>query len=636
MISISFTDGFVYKFITGITPIEIACKIDKNLAKKILSVQVNGIKTELLTPIYKNSFLEFFTWDDRNGKKAFWHSSLHLLAQSILFFYPNSKGIIGFTIDEGFYYDIDFGKKFLSKRNIKNIENKILYNARKSSIFKKYSLKKEKAFFFYKKNKYKTKLIKNLKNSKINFCKHDNFIDLCFDTHISNTSFIKEVKILNISEIYWKGKNKITRIYCISFPEKEFLKKYIFYIKKAKKRDHRKLGKKLNIFTFSKKVGLGLPLWLPMGTFLKKQLKKFLNDTQKKWGYNFISSPHIGHKNLYINSGHWSKYKKNNFKSILTPNNEEEFLLKPMNCPHHCEIYRLQKWSYKDLPVRFAEFGTVYRYEKSGELHGLLRVRGFTQDDAHIFCRIDQIVEEIKKIIDLVCYIFNILGFLKYNVQISLRDIDNSVKYIGSKKNWEKAEKDIKKAVKEKNINPTFKYGEAAFYGPKLDFIVKDILGRNWQLGTIQIDYNLPERFNLRYKGYDNNWHIPILIHRAPFGSLERFIAILIEHTAGELPFWLTPIQIIFLPISKNNILYTKKIVNLISDHGFRIFLDKRNEKIEKKIRDAEMKKIPLMVIIGDKEQNLQKLSIREHKKGNIGIFTLSNFLIFIKKKNYY
>ena len=567
MIKITFPDGNQREFESGITPLEIAKSISEGLARNTISALVDGQQVEVSTPITKDATVQLLTWNNEMGKKAFWHSSAHVLAQSILNFYPNAKLTIGPAIEKGFYYDVDFGEEILSEKDFEKIEKKMLENAKKDSTFKLYPVSKSNALKEYADNPYKTELIENLNDGEITFVTHDNFTDLCRGGHIPSTGIIKAVKILNAAGAYWRGdeKNKqLTRVYAISFPKQKELTEYLERLEEAKRRDHRKLGKELGIFAFSEKVGAGLPLWLPKGAALRKKLENFLSEAQKKAGYEFVVSPHIGHKDLYVTSGHYEKYGADSFQPIKTPHEGEEFLLKPMNCPHHCEIYKTSQWSYKDLPKRFAEFGTVYRYEQSGELHGLTRVRGFTQDDAHLFCTPDQLLQEFEGVIDLVLYVFNNLGFEDFTAQVSLRDPENREKYIGSDENWEKAENAIITAAKNKGLKTVVEYGEAAFYGPKLDFMVKDALGRSWQLGTIQVDYNLPERFDLWYTGNDNEKHRPIMIHRAPFGSMERFIAILLENTAGDFPLWLAPEQFIILPISEKYTEYAENVLQLL------------------------------------------------------------------------
>jgi len=634
-IKITLPDGTVKEYPKGITPYSIANDISKGLARNIISAKFNDKKVETNTALETDGSLILYTWDDDEGKKAFWHSSAHLMAQAILKFYPNAKLTIGPPIDNGFYYDIDFGDQVFSEKDFEKVEKKILEIAREKHQFKLRKVSKKDALDFYQKenNPFKIELIENLNDGEITFCDHSDFTDLCRGGHIPHTGLIKAVKLLNVAGAYWRGdenKPQLTRVYGISFPKQKMLKEYLELLEEAKKRDHRKLGKELELFTFSQKVGQGLPLWLPKGAALRERLENFLKKAQKKAGYEQVVSPHIGHKNLYITSGHYEKYGQDSFQPIQTPKEDEEFLLKPMNCPHHIEIFKAKPYSYKDLPVRFAEFGTVYRYEQSGELHGLTRVRGFTQDDAHIFCTPDQLLDEFKKVIDLVMYVFRSLGFEDFTVQISLRDKKDKNKYIGSEENWERAEQAILQATKDKNLETKIEYGEAAFYGPKLDFMVKDALGRSWQLGTIQVDYNLPERFGLTYTGADNKPHVPVMIHRAPFGSLERFIAILLEHTNGNFPLWLTPVQAIILPISEKYKDYAQKILNALDIADIRTTIDNRSEKIGRKIRDAEIKKVPFMIIIGEKETKNGTISVRKHQEGDLGSFTLEEFINFI------
>ena len=629
MVNISLPDGSIRSFESPVTPMEVAKDISEGLARNVISALVNEQQVEVHTPITEDSQLTLLTWNDDLGKKAFWHSSAHLLAQAILEFFPDAKLTIGPAIDNGFYYDVDFGDTSLSEKDFDKIEKKMLENAKKKSEFNLYPVSKAEALEMYKDNPFKTELIENLEDGEITFCSHDNFTDLCRGGHIPNTSIVKAVKILNAAGAYWRGdeKNKqLTRVYGISFPKQKDLKEYLHNLEETKKRDHRKIGKELGIFTFSEKVGAGLPLWLPKGAALRRKLENFLMRAQQKAGYEMVVTPHIGGKELYITSGHYEKYGEDSFRPITTPNEGEEFMLKPMNCPHHCEIYKSSQWSYRDLPKRFAEFGTVYRYEQSGELHGLTRVRGFTQDDAHIFCTPDQLLEEFKKVIDLVLYVFGSLGFEDFSTQISLRDKDNREKYIGSEEDWDKAESAIKQAVEEKGLKAVVEYGEAAFYGPKLDFMVKDALGRSWQLGTIQVDYNLPKRFDLTYIGSDGDKHRPVMIHRAPFGSLERFIAILIENTAGEFPMWLTPEQFIILPISDKYLEYSKKVLNSIENSDICGLIDGRAEKTGRKIRDAEVGKIPYMLIVGEKEEESNTVSVRKHGEGDLGTFSMEEF----------
>ena len=636
MIKITLPDGTIKEFPKNSTAMDVAKNISEGLARNVLSAKFNDETVETKTPLATDGTLTLYTWNDVEGKKAFWHSSAHLLAQAILHFYPKAKLTIGPAIENGFYYDVDFEEENLTENDFKKIEDKMLDFARQKFEFEIRSVSKKDALQYYKEqgNIFKVELIENLEDGNITFCDHADFTDLCRGGHIPNTSFIKAVKVMSVAGAYWRGdeKNKqLTRVYGISFPKQKDLKEYLDLLEEAKQRDHRKLGKELELFTFSAKVGQGLPLWLPKGAALRERLENFLKKAQKKAGYEMVVTPHIGQKELYVTSGHYAKYGADSFQPIKTPKEDEEFLLKPMNCPHHCEIYNAKPYSYKDLPKRFAEFGTVYRYEQSGELHGLTRVRGFTQDDAHIFCTPDQLNEEFKSVIDLVLYVFSALGFEDFKTQISLRDPNNKEKYIGSDENWEKAENAIIQATKEKGLETFIEYGEAAFYGPKLDFMVKDVLGRNWQLGTIQVDYNLPERFELSYKGSDNQLHRPVMIHRAPFGSMERFIAILIEHTGGNFPLWLTPEQAILLPISEKYEIYTKKVLHLLENYEIRALVDDRNEKIGRKIRDAEMSKIPYMLIIGENEENQGIVSVRKHGEGDLGSFTVEEFVHIIE-----
>jgi threonyl-tRNA synthetase len=636
MIKITLPDGTIKEFPKNSTAMDVAKSISEGLARNVISAKFNDETIETKTPLTTDGSLTLYTWNDAEGKKAFWHSSAHLLAQAILHFYPKAKLTIGPAIENGFYYDVDFGDESITENDFKKIEDQMLDFARQKFEFEIRSVSKKDALQYYKDqdNVFKVELIENLEDGSITFCDHADFTDLCRGGHIPNTSIIKAVKIMSVAGAYWRGdeKNKqLTRVYGISFPKQKDLKEYLDLIEEAKQRDHRKLGKELELFTFSAKVGQGLPLWLPKGAALRERLENFLKKAQKKAGYEMVVTPHIGQKELYVTSGHYAKYGEDSFQPIKTPKMDEEFLLKPMNCPHHCEIYNTKPYSYKDLPKRFAEFGTVYRYEQSGELHGLTRVRGFTQDDAHIFCTPDQLNEEFKSVIDLVLYVFSALGFEDFKTQISLRDPNNKEKYIGSDENWEKAESAIIQATKEKGLETFIEYGEAAFYGPKLDFMVKDVLGRNWQLGTIQVDYNLPERFDLSYKGSDNQLHRPVMIHRAPFGSMERFIAILIEHTGGNFPLWLTPEQAILLPISEKFEIYTKKVLNLLENYEIRALVDDRNEKIGRKIRDAEMSKIPYMLIIGENEENQGIVSVRKHGEGDLGSFTVEEFVAIVE-----
>ena len=638
MIAITLPDGNVKQFETGITPMEVAKSISEGFARNVISASFNDETVEVYSQLTKDGNLVLYTWKDDKGKQAFWHSSAHILAQALEELFPGIKLTIGPAIENGFYYDIDLMENTLSEKDLKSIEDKMLEIARGKHEFTKRKSSKTEALNFYKKqkNEYKVELIENLEDGTITFCDHDTFTDLCRGGHIPNTGIVKAVKLMSIAGAYWRGdenKKQLTRIYGISFPKQKELNEYLELIEEAKKRDHRKLGKELELFTFSKKVGQGLPLWLPKGAALRERLENFLKKAQKKAGYDMVITPHIGLKELYVTSGHYAKYGKDSFQPIKTPNNDEEFLLKPMNCPHHCEIFKSKPWSYKDLPQRYAEFGTVYRYEQSGELHGLIRVRSFTQDDAHIFCTPEQLDQEFKNVIDLVLYVFGSLGFEDFTTQISLRDPDKPENYIGSIENWDKAEKAIINASKEKGLNFTIIKGEAAFYGPKLDFMVKDALGRSWQLGTIQVDYNAPERFKLEYKGSDNKMHRPVMIHRAPFGSMERFIAILLERTGGNFPLWLIPDQVSILCLSEKYEKYAQKVLNLLENNEIRALVDNRNETIGKKIRETEMKKIPYMLIVGKQEEKNDTVSVRKHGKGDIGEMTVEEFSQLINKE---
>ena len=636
MIKITLPDGSVKSFDKRTTPMDVAKSISEGLARNIISANFNGTTVETSTELTTDGSLVLYTWNDDEGKKAFWHSSAHVLAQALEELYPGCKLTIGPAIDNGFYYDVDFGEHVVSDKDFKTIENKMLEIARGKHNFNMRSVTKADALSLYKDNIYKTELIENLEDGSITFCDHSTFTDLCRGGHIPNTGIIKAVKILSVAGAYWRGdenKPQLTRVYGISFPKQKDLKEYLELLEEAKKRDHRKLGKELELFAFSQKVGQGLPLWLPKGAALRERLENFLKAAQKKAGYEMVVTPHIGQKELYVTSGHYAKYGEDSFQPITTPKEDEEFLLKPMNCPHHCEIYNNTQWSYKDLPKRYAEFGTVYRYEQSGELHGLTRVRGFTQDDAHIFCTPDQLDQEFKNVIDLVLYVFGSLGFENFTAQVSLRDPEKPEKYIGSDENWEKAEKAILNAAKEKNLNYIIETGEAAFYGPKLDFMVKDALGRQWQLGTIQVDYNLPERFNLTYKGSDNESHRPVMIHRAPFGSMERFIAILLEHTGGNFPLWLMPTQVSVLTLSEKYENYGQNVLNLLENHEIRALIDNRSETIGKKIREAEMNKTPYMIILGEQEENENKISVRQHGGADLGMISVEEFAEIIKNE---
>ncbi|WP_054852741.1 threonine--tRNA ligase [Olleya sp. ITB9] len=634
MIKITLPDGSVKSFEQGSTPMDVAKSISEGLARNIISASFNGLTVETSTKLTTDGSLVLYSWKNDEGKKAFWHSSAHVLAQAIEELYPKSKLTIGPAIDNGFYYDVDFGDESISDKDFKTIENKMLEIARGKHEFAMRSVTKADALSLYKDNEYKTELIENLEDGTITFCDHSTFTDLCRGGHIPNTGIIKAVKILSVAGAYWRGdenKPQLTRVYGTSFPKQKELTEYLALLEEAKKRDHRKLGKELELFTFSQRVGQGLPLWLPKGAALRERLENFLKEAQKKAGYEMVVTPHIGQKELYETSGHYAKYGEDSFQPITTPKEGEEFLLKPMNCPHHCEIYNSAQWSYKDLPKRFAEFGTVYRYEQSGELHGLTRVRGFTQDDAHIFCTPDQLDTEFKNVIDLVLYVFGSLGFENFTAQVSLRDPEKPEKYIGSVENWEKAEQAIINAAKDKNLNYVIETGEAAFYGPKLDFMVKDALGRQWQLGTIQVDYNLPERFDLTYKGSDNESHRPVMIHRAPFGSLERFIAILLEHTGGNFPLWLMPNQVSVLTLSEKYEKYGEKVLTLLENHEIRALVDNRSETIGKKIREAEMSKTPYMIIIGEQEEAENKISVRQHGGEDLGTISVDEFAEIVK-----
>lgn len=638
MIKITLPDGTTKEFPKNSTPMDVANSISAGLARNVLSASFNNKTVESVSPLTEDGNLVLYTWNDEEGKQAFWHSSSHIMAQAIQELYPGVKLTIGPSIDVGFYYDIDMGEYSISDKDFPAIEKRFLEIAREKHDFKMRSVSKAEALAKYKEegNQYKVELIENLEDGEITFCDHDTFTDLCRGGHIPNTGFVRAVKLMNIAGAYWRGDEnnpQLTRVYGVSFPKQKDLKEYLELLEEAKKRDHRKLGRELGLFTFSQKVGQGLPLWLPKGAALRNRLEQFLRNAQEAAGYEMVISPHIGHKDLYITSGHYAKYGEDSFQPIKTPNEGEEFILKPMNCPHHCEIYRAEQWSYKDLPKRYAEFGTVYRYEQSGELHGLTRVRGFTQDDAHIFCTAEQLDDEFKKVIDLVLYVFESLGFTDFRAQVSLRDPDNPDKYIGSTENWEKAEAAIINAAKEKGLEYKIETGEAAFYGPKLDFMVKDALGRSWQLGTIQVDYNLPERFELEYVGSDNQSHRPIMIHRAPFGSMERFIAILLENTAGNFPLWLMPEQVSILSLSENYEKYAQKVLNVLKNHEIRAVVDNRNETIGRKIRDAEVNKVPFMLIVGEQEEANGTVSVRRHGQGDLGTMPIADFAKIINNE---
>jgi threonyl-tRNA synthetase len=632
MIHITLPDGSVRDYQEGVTSLDIAKSISEGLARKVLAAEVDGQVWDATRPINKDASLRLLLWDDRAAKSTFWHSSAHLMAEALEDLYPGVRLGIGPPIENGFYYDIDLGDRTIGEEDLVKLENKMRELAKHNNIYQRREVPKEEAigYFTAKGDPYKVELLQDLQDGQITFYTQGNFTDLCRGPHIPHTGFIKAVKLTNIAGAYWRGneKNKmLTRIYGVTFPSQKELDEYLALLEEAKKRDHRKLGRELELFAFSEKVGSGLPLWLPKGAMLRERLQQFLQKAQIESGYLPVMTPHIGSKQLYVTSGHWEKYGSDSFRPITTPQEGEEFLLKPMNCPHHCEIYKSQPRSYKELPLRLAEFGTVYRYEQSGELHGLTRVRGFTQDDAHLFCRPDQVKEEFKKVIDLVMYVFNSLDFHEFTAQVSLRDKEDRSKYIGSEENWEIAERSIMEAAAEKGLNTVVEYGEAAFYGPKLDFMVRDALGRSWQLGTIQVDYNLPERFELEYVDADNSRKRPVMIHRAPFGSMERFIAVLLEHCAGNLPLWLAPLQVKVLPISDKFSEYAHNVANALKDAGIRSEVDDRSEKIGRKIRDTELMKVPYMLIVGEKEMEEGKVAVRKHGEGDKGAIPLSDFI---------
>ena len=636
MINITLPDGSVKQMPKGITAYDVALDISEGLARNVLAAKVNGVVVDASLPIVEDAKVRLFTWNDTEGKAAMWHSSAHLMAEAVEQLYPGVKFGIGPDIENGFYYDIDFMDYSIVESDLVKIEKRMLELAReKQSLVRKEVSKKEAFDFFTSKgDEYKLELINDLEEGSITFYQSGTFADLCRGPHLINTSPIKAIKLLSIAGAYWRGDEKrkqLTRIYGITFPKQKELTEYLVLLEEAKKRDHRKIGKELELFAFSEKVGKGLPLWLPKGAMLRERLENFLKKVQKQYGYLPVITPHIGQKELYVTSGHYAKYGADSFQPIHTPAEGEEFLLKPMNCPHHCEIYKNSPHSYKELPIRYAEFGTVYRYEQSGELHGLTRVRGFTQDDAHIFCMPSQVKDEFKKVMDIIELIFKALDFKDVMVQISLRDIDNKEKYIGTDENWELAENAIREVAEERGIPAVVEYGEAAFYGPKMDFMVKDAIGRKWQLGTIQVDYNLPERFELEYVGADNEKHRPVMIHRAPFGSMERFVAVLIEHCAGNFPLWLTPDQVIILPISEKYQKYAEKVLTLLENADIRALIDDRSEKTGRKIRDAEMKKVPYMLIVGEKEEEIEAVSIRKHKEGDLGTKSIKEFIEQIK-----
>ncbi len=635
MINITLPDGSIKNFESGVTPMDVAMSISQGLARNVISASFNKTKIETKTPLTQDGDLVLFTFSNPEGKEAFWHSTSHVMAQAITDLFPGALLTIGPAIENGFYYDVDFNGQSFTEADIPKVEARMLEIARGKHTFNMRSETKQDALNYYKEqgNVFKVELIENLEDGTITFCDHDTFTDLCRGGHIPSTDIIKAVKIMSIAGAYWRGdeKNKqLTRVYGISFPKQKDLTEYLELLEEAKRRDHRKLGKELQLFTFSQRVGQGLPLWLPKGAALRERLENFLKAAQKKAGYEMVVSPHIGSKELYVTSGHYEKYGADSFQPIKTPADDEEFLLKPMNCPHHCEIYRSAQWSYRDLPKRFAEFGTVYRYEQSGELHGLTRVRGFTQDDAHIFCTPNQLDKEFMDVIDLVLYVFGSLGFENFTAQVSIRDPKKPEKYIGDIANWEKAENAILRAAQAKNLDYVVEEGEAAFYGPKLDFMVKDALGRSWQLGTIQVDYNLPERFDLWYKGADNESHRPVMIHRAPFGSMERFIAILLEHTGGNFPLWLMPEQVAILSLSEKYENYAKKVSQSLENHEIRTHVDNRAETIGKKIREAEMNKFPFMIIVGEQEEKDGTISVRKHGGENLGSIHLDDLVTTI------
>jgi threonyl-tRNA synthetase len=637
-IRITFPDGNVKEYNAGITSLEVASSISEGLARNVLAAKVNGEVRDASRSIDGDANLQLLTWNDTDGKSTMWHSSAHLMAEALEELYPGIKFGIGPPIENGFYYDVDFGDQEFDSEHLDRLEKKMLELARQKNTYVRKEVSKSDAVAYFKEkgDEYKLELIEELEDGSITFYTQGNFTDLCKGPHIPNTGFIKAAKILNVAGAYWRGDEKrkqLTRLYGITFPKQKELQEYVELLEEAKKRDHRKIGQELDLFTFSNKVGKGLPLWLPKGAVLRERLENFLKKAQVKAGYDQVVSPHIGGKELYVTSGHYAKYGEDSFQPIKTPAEDEEFLLKPMNCPHHCEMYKSRPRSYKDLPVRYAEFGTVYRYEQSGELHGLTRVRGFTQDDAHIFCRPDQVKAEFAKVIDLVLHVFKALGFEEFTAQVSLRDPDNPDKYIGKDEDWDKAEGEIQEVADEKGLKTVVEHGEAAFYGPKLDFMVKDALGRSWQLGTIQVDYNLPQRFELEYTGSDNQKHRPVMIHRAPFGSMERFVAILIENTAGKFPLWLAPDQIAILPISEKYHDYAHSLYLELQEKDIHGVLDERDEKIGKKIRDAELKKIPYMLIVGEKEAETSSVSVREHGVGDLGSMTKDAFKVLFQRK---
>ncbi|MBN1131889.1 MAG: threonine--tRNA ligase [Bacteroidales bacterium] len=639
MITITFPDRSVRQYEEGVTGRDIAQSISNSLAREVLSITVNDEVWDLSRPIREDASIRLNKWEDEEGKHAFWHTSAHLMAEAIEALYPGTKFGIGPSIENGFYYDVDPGDAVnITDADLPAIENRMKELAALKQPVKRQEVSKSEALDYFRKkgDEYKLELINELEDGTISLYHQGSFTDLCRGPHLTDTGPIRAIRLLNVAGAYWRGDEKrkqLTRIYGITFPKQKMLDEYLELLEKAKERDHRKIGKELELFTFSQRVGQGLPLWLPKGAQLRERLENFLKKVQKEYGYEQVITPHIGQKELWVTSGHYAKYGKDSFQPIHTPQEGEEFLLKPMNCPAHCEIYSSKPRSYRDLPVRLAEFGTVYRYEQSGELHGLTRVRGFTQDDAHIFCRPDQLNEEFKKVIDIILYIFRILDFDDFITQVSLRDPEDRETYIGSDENWEKAEQAILEAVKEKGMNTVIKYGEAAFYGPKLDFMVRDALGRKWQLGTIQVDYNLPERFDLEYIGADNQKHRPVMIHRAPFGSMERFVAVLIEHTGGKFPLWLTPDQVVILPISEKYQVYAEKVSNFLNNYDIRTLIDGRNEKIGKKIRDNELRRIPYLLILGEKELEHETVSVRRQGQGDQGTMPIVEFAEYIRKE---
>ena len=629
--NITFPDGSVKQFEQGVTPLQIAESISPRLAREVLAATINGEEWDISRPVCNDGEIKLFKWEDAEGKHAFWHTSAHLLAEALQELYQGIQFGIGPAIENGFYYDIDPGENKLTQDDFEKIEKKMLELAQKKEAVVRSEISKADALTMFgeRGETYKCELISDLEDGHISTYTQGAFTDLCRGPHLPNTGSIKAVKILSLAGAYWRGDEKrkqMLRVYGISFPKKSMLDEYMQMLEEAKKRDHRKIGKEMELFAFSQNVGQGLPLWLPKGAALRDRLEQFLRKIQKRYGYQQVITPHIGNKQLYVTSGHYAKYGKDSFQPIHTPEEGEEYMLKPMNCPHHCEIYKTSPRSYKDLPLRFAEFGTVYRYEQSGELHGLTRVRGFTQDDAHLYCTAEQLKDEFLKVMDIIFYIFKALNFENYEAQISLRDPNNKDKYVGSDENWEKAERAVMEACQEKGLNARTELGEAAFYGPKLDFMVKDAIGRRWQLGTIQVDYNLPERFGLEYTGSDNKKHRPIMIHRAPFGSMERFVAVLLEHTAGKLPLWLAPDQVVVLPISEKYNDYAKKVVKILEERDIRATIDDRNEKIGKKIRDNELKRTPYMVIVGEKEAENEEVSVRKQGGGDQGTKKITTF----------